>query len=214
MEGSGYETIKRNDIKKSNVTSYPFLLQKNDFVTAYKYLSDSFKIEIDNKKIIDLKLENSPYLFLNLTSFIPKLCVKGLMPHHYGGLESPNVIIIDGGINEIDFYRIVEQSQELGVNIDLVLDGIILSRSFTINQLAHTIIFELPKWIQKYKSKLVVITNIYSSNNLKKTDCYKKENEWLILQMIDVINKMSRNCIVIVFSPVFIKYFNQVIRYR
>lgn len=184
---------------------------KNSFCTAYDYLSNSFKIEVDDdkNKILDLHLVDSPYLFLNLVHLIPKLCIKAVMPRlHYNGLESQNVIVIDGGINHIDFYNIVQQSQFYGFEPNVVLDRIIISRTFTINQLANTIIYELPKMIQKYKSKLVIITDLHNGD-LKTMNADKN---WLLGQMIDVIKNIARTSFVCVFSSVIIKQFKQVIR--
>lgn len=184
------------------------LAQKHKFVTAYEYMSNSFRVEIRQNKVLDLQLVQSPYLLLNLESVIPTLAVMALMPIRHNGLNS-NVMIIDGGINEINFYKIVEKSQLFGVDVDMILDRIFLSRCFTIYQLANLIIYELPKMVEKYKTKLVIITDLYISN--QSNSHLKKENEWLLTQTIASIKNIARHCIVVVFSSKAIGHFTNII---
>lgn len=185
---------------------------KNPFCSAYDYLSNSFKIEIDDdrngNKMLNLHLVDSPYLFLNLVSLIPKLCIKAIMPRrHYNGLESPSVIIIDSGINQIDFYNVVQNAQFYGLEMDIVLDRTIISRSFTFDQLANTIIYELPKIVHKYKSRLVVIAGLHTGDlEIKNAD-----RNWLLVQIVEAIKNISRTSIVCVFSSVPIEQFKHVI---
>ena len=46
--------------------------------------------------------------------------------------------------------------------LDRTLKNVIVERMFTINQLTHFLIIDLDKDIEKYKSKLVVMTGDFS----------------------------------------------------
>ena len=60
--------------------------------------------------------------------------------------------------NKFDFYNITEIADKKYNILDRVLKNVIVKRFFTIHQLAYFLIKELEKDIEKYKSKLVVIT--------------------------------------------------------
>ena len=70
-------------------------------------------------------------------------------------------------------------------------------RMFTIHQLAHFLIRDLKKDLDKYKSKLLVITgNFY----LQTHKLLEEDKDWLYPQMIGTIKKI-RDSIILVFSP-------------
>ncbi len=75
----------------------------------------------------------------------------------HNGLESPNVYVLVTD-NKFDFYNITEIADKKYKILDRALKLIIVQRVFTIYQLAHFLIKELEKDLEKYKSKLVVIT--------------------------------------------------------
>jgi hypothetical protein len=68
---------------------------------------------------------------------------------------------------------------------------------FTIYQLAHFLIIDLEKNLEKYKSKLVVITGDFFLSDRQIT---KEDKDWLYPQMIKAIKKV-RDSIILVFSP-------------
>ena len=68
---------------------------------------------------------------------------------------------------------------------------------FTIHQLAHFLIKELEKDLEKYKSKLVVITGDFF---LADPHITKQDKDWLYPQMIQAIKKVKDSTI-LVFSP-------------
>jgi hypothetical protein len=67
---------------------------------------------------------------------------------------------------------------------------------FTIHQLAHFLIKELDKDIEKYKSKLLIITGDFFLSDPQIT---KEDKYWLYPQMIKAIKKV-KDSIIIVFS--------------
>ena len=64
--------------------------------------------------------------------------------------------------------------------------------------MAHFLIKELEKDIEKYKSKLVVITGDFFLSDSQIT---KEDKDWLYPQMIKAIKKVVANSMILVFSP-------------
>ena len=87
-----------------------------------------------------------------------RLCVRALLPAKRGGLESP-VVFIDAG-NNSDVYQCVNFARQYGLDIKRVLDGIIVSRVFTIHQLTELIARDLSKAVPRFRAKLVVISGL------------------------------------------------------
>ena len=99
--------------------------------------------------------------------------------------------------NKFDFYNITEIADKKYQILDKALKHIIVRRMFTIYQLAHFLIKELEKDIEKYKSKLLIITGDFFLSDPQ----FSKENkDWLYPQMTQAIKKV-RDSIIVVFSP-------------
>ena len=186
------------------------------FITAQEYLSRSIKLKIQENKTINI-IAGSPTLFVNFSKVIPELCIRALLPRNYGGIESQTVIIIDGNTNnynlsnKIDFDNCVEQARRYGIDINSVLERIIITRSFTIYQLANTITYDLFKLIKKYKSNLVIITIDLFTNNEEHFN--RSEKQWFLHHIIKNIHNIS-DSIIAVFSPIKINGFKKVINYK
>jgi hypothetical protein len=181
------------------------------FVSAHEYLLKSFKFDWQKNQLIDLTI-NNPTLFLNLYNLISKLAVKALLPRKHNGLESPTVMIIDGSIRgqstHLDFYSFVDYAIQYGMNVNSVLERIIVVRSFTIHQLADTIIHNLTKMIQKYKSDIVIIIDLFATDE----QIHLAERKRLLQYMVKSINCISKSIITAVFSPVMIGGFQKIVR--
>lgn len=180
------------------------------FVSANDYLLKSFKFDIRKNQLIDLTI-GSPTLFVNFYNLIPKLAIKALLPKNYGGLESPTLTIIDGSIRgqltHLDFYNFIDYAIRYGMDVNSVLERIMITRSFTAHQLADTIICKLSKLIQKYKSNIVIITDLFATDE----QLPLSERKWLLTHMIKSINSISGSIIAAVFSHVVIDGFRKVI---
>lgn len=187
-----------------------YKVEDPSFVSAHEYLLKSFKIDIQKNQFIELTI-GSPVIFLNLYNLIPKLAIKALLPRNHGGIESSTVTIIDGSIRgqstHLDFYSFVDYAIEYGMNVSSALEKIIVTRSFTAHQLADTIICNLTKMIQKYKSNLVIITDLFATDE----QLHLSERKWLLNYMINSISGISKSIIAAVFSPVVIDGFQKVI---
>jgi hypothetical protein len=68
-----------------------------------------------------------------------RLCVRALMSKRQGGFESTNVIFIDAG-NNSDVYQCVNFARQYGLDKEMVLHSILVTRAFTIYQLADLLI--------------------------------------------------------------------------
>ena len=118
------------------------------------------------------------------------------MPKRHGGLDSPTVYVLVTD-NKFDFYNITEIADKKYRVLDRALKHIIVKRVFTIHQLAHFLIKELEKDLEKYKSKLLIITGDFF---LSDSQIIKQDKDWLYPQMIQTIKKV-KDSIILVFSP-------------
>jgi hypothetical protein len=70
-----------------------------------------------------------------------------------------DVIFVDGG-NNFDPYSISDNSVEEELDPENVLERIHISRAFTHHQLACIVIDKLPRAIEEFKAKLVIVSDI------------------------------------------------------
>ena len=177
------------------------------FISAQKLLEDKFILEIStidnknktkkNKKImIELNLGDIACFVKPHSDFVCNTIVRGILPKRHNGLESSTVYVLVTD-NKFDFYNITEIADKKYRIFDKALKHIIVRRVFTIYQVAHFLIKELEKDIQKYKSKLVVITGDFFLSDPQIT---KQDKDWLYPQMIQAIKKV-KDSIILVFSP-------------
>ena len=130
------------------------------------------------------------------SDFVCDTIVRGILPKRHNGLESSTVYVLVTD-NKFDFYNITDIADKKYKILDRTLKNIIVQRVFTIHQLAHFLIKELEKDLEKYKSKLVVITGDFFLSDPQIT---KEDKDWLYPQMIEAIKKI-RDSIILVFSP-------------
>ena len=111
-------------------------------------------------------------------------------------LESSTVYVLITD-NKFDFYNITDIADKKYRILDRALKNVIVQRMFTIHQLAHFLIIDLEKNLEKYKSKLLIITGDFFLSDPQIT---KQDKDWLYPQMIKAIKKI-RDSIILVFSP-------------
>ena len=109
------------------------------------------------------------------------------MPKRHNGLESPTVYVLVTD-NKFDFYNITEIADKKYKILDRALKNVIVRRVFTIHQLAHFLIIDLQKNLEKYKSKLVVITGDFY---LSDPQISKEDKDWLYPQMTQAIKRLE-----------------------
>ena len=88
-----------------------------------------------------------------------RLVVRSFVPRTHGGVDAENVIVIDAN-NSSNLYLYVDIARRYGMHYRNVLRKVLVSRQFTIYQLANTIIYDLPKRIQLHKPKVVVVSGL------------------------------------------------------
>ena len=154
---------------------------------------------INKKKIrrtIELNLGDIVCFVKPHSDFVCDTIVRGILPKRHNGLESPTVYVLVTD-NKFDFYNITEIADKKYKILDRALKNVIVRRMFTIYQLAHFLIKELEKDLEKYKSKLLVITGDFFLSDPQIT---KEDKDWLYPQMIQAIKKV-KDSIILVFSP-------------
>ena len=179
--------------------------------TAFHQLEDSsVKVAFDIEKIDSLLNlnahrtlcivgeQNYPHLLIN------RLCVHSLLLKRYGGtIGGPNyskIIAIDAG-NCTDVYQFVDFARQYGLEVKKVLQSVIVSRVFTIYQLAHLIIYELPKIIKQFSSTSIITTIvIYGLLHLFVSDPHtdKVDAKNLTKEIASSLRKISKGRFIIV----------------
>ena len=142
----------------------PIALPK--FISAQKLLEDKFKLEFtsnneDNKKkvrktrrqTIELTIGDIACFVKPHSDFVCDTIVRGILPKRHGGLDSPTVYVLVTD-NKFDFYNITEIADKKYKILDSVLNNVIVRRMFTIYQLAHFLIIDLEKDLEKIQIKI------------------------------------------------------------
>ena len=171
-------------------------LQYRNFISAQKFLEDKFKLEFPsndkNRKIgknktltIELTIGDIACFVKPHSDFVCDTIVRGILPKRHNGLESPTVFVLVTD-NKFDFYNITDIADKKYRILDSALKHIIVRRMFSIYQLARFLIKELEKDLEKYKSKLLVITGDFFLSDPHIT---KQDKEWLYPQMIKATQK-------------------------
>ena len=178
------------------------------FITAQKLLEDKFILEFPsndkNRKIGKSKIQTIELTIGDITCFVKPhtdfVCdtiVRGIVPKRHKGLESPTVYVLVTD-NKFDFYNITEIADKKYRILDRSLKNVIVRRVFTIHQLAHFLIKELEKDLEKYKSKLLIIIGDFF---LSDRQISVQDKDWLYPQMIQAIKKIVASSIILFFSP-------------
>ena len=191
---TNYSLLNTTNIKTSTTT-----IPK--FTTAHELLvEDKFSIEISKNKTktVELTLGDQICFVKPHTDLVCDTIVRGHLSKRHGGLQSPTVYVLVAD-NNFDFYNIVDIAKnKYKMNLDIVLQNTIVRRFFTIYQLADFLIKDLAKDIQKYKSKLVIITGDFF---LRDQQISKEDTDWLYPQMVKAIKKVTHS-IIIMFSSI------------
>jgi hypothetical protein len=127
---------------------------------------------------------------------IERLCIRALLSERHGGFGSPYVIIIDAG-NSSDIYNCVNFARQYGLDLKDMLKRIVVSRPFTIYQLANLVTCELPKAVQKFDTKTIIISDMLRMF-LQDSQTRIKEARPIIKEIINSLRRISNNASVIV----------------
>ena len=135
-------------------------------------------------------------------SLLSSLCVRAQLPYQLGGLET-NVLFVDGG-NSFRLYDVSTIAQICELDPRDVLRRIFVSRAFTAYQLCSLIFEQLQSAIEKYASKLVILSNL--AQLFLDKDVPKKEAQQVFLQLTTYLAnfaKKNRVILVAMYSPRF-----------
>ena len=125
------------------------------------------------------------------------LSVRCQLPFKKGGLNS-RVVYVDSG-NTFDLYAVSAIAQEYGLDPKSVLEKILVSRAFTAYQLTELVFKKLEAASKRYRSKLVVISDI--TGLFLDRDVPKIEGRDLFLKMTQhLLDLASRRRAVVVAS--------------
>jgi Rad51 len=179
-----------------------------DLKTAYRQIKDSTsRLAIDIPEVdtlLNLNIHGSlciigDHKYTQL--LIDRLCVHTLLPYRHGGigLNHCKIIVIDAG-NCTDVYQVVNFARQYGLDINQVLQNMVVSRVFTIYQLAHLINYQLPKIIEQFSSEKDCLIAIYGLLHLFISDPHidKADAKQLIKEIAGSISKISESKFVLV----------------
>lgn len=177
-----------------------------EFQTAYQRLSTKLGFDI---KGIDSLLNLDTHGSICIVGdqrytqlLIDRLCVHTLLPRKYGGIgqDYSKIIVIDAG-NCTDVYQYVDFCRQYGLEIDKVLRNVVVSRVFTIYQLAYLITHDLPKIVEKFSTgnKVIVIV-VYGLLHLFSSDPHinRIDAKNLIKEISSSLRKLTKDWFVIV----------------
>lgn len=124
-----------------------------------------------------------------------RLCVRAMLSKKRGGLESP-VLFIDAG-NNSDVYQCVDFARQYGLDVAKVLNSIMVSRAFTIYQLAGLLIHELHSTVRQLGAKLVVISGLLAMF-IESPQVDRVEARQLLREMLSAVRKMADKVTVVI----------------
>lgn len=128
-------------------------------------------------------------------SLLSSLCVRAQLPYQLGGLET-NVLFVDGG-NSFRLYDVSTFAQACELDPKEVLARIFVSRAFTAYQLTSLVFEQLQSVIEKYESKLVILSNL--AQLFLDNDVPKKEAQEVFLQLTSYLSNFAkRNRVILV----------------
>jgi hypothetical protein len=127
---------------------------------------------------------------------ITRLWIRALMPRRHGGLAAGKVVCIDAG-NCTNLYQCVSFARQYGMEVRSILKSIVVSRVFTIYQLAGLVIRRLQEIIQGFGAKLVVISDLLKMFTDEPQVRYR-EARYLIQEIMRAIDRLPRDVLVIV----------------
>jgi Rad51 len=174
------------------------LLQVPKFKTALEY-RDRFTFGREKlDSILELHLDDTVGIFGEprfSSALTTRLVVRSLLPRNHGGVDTENVIVIDAD-NSSSPYLYVNIAREYGMHYRNVLHKVLVSRQFTIYQLTHTVIYDLPKRIQLHKPKVIVISGLLDQFY---QDPYinTAEAQRLVSQIVTALHKIKNVLIVL-----------------
>lgn len=126
---------------------------------------------------------------------LTRLCVRSLLSQRHGGLDSPYVMVADTG-NQTDVYSVVNFARQCGMSKEDVAERILVVRAFTVYQVRRLLSVDLPKVVQKYQVRCVIVPgllNAFDEDHNMRTKDVEKE----IAKITEAINELSTSLLVV-----------------
>jgi hypothetical protein len=128
-------------------------------------------------------------------TIITRLCINALLlaspssKNNSRFFYTSNVILVDAG-NSTDFYQHVNFARQYCRRdvINRVLNSTIITRPFTVYQLEDIVINQLPKAIQQYGAKMLVVSDLLNMF-IRDPQIEANEARYLINGIVDSITK-------------------------
>jgi hypothetical protein len=190
----------------------PLILPPIKIKTAFEELCNKHELLVSGIEKIDsiLKLTAGDRLALTGNKkysrmFVTRLCVNALLSPSSLPLSSKkeddgklaassqfhtsNVILVDSG-NSTDFYQYVNFARQYYSRdvLSRVLSNTIITRPFTVYQLADIVINQLPKVIEQYDAKMVIVSDLLDMF-ARDPQIGSNEATYLINEIINSITK-------------------------
>ncbi len=126
---------------------------------------------------------------------LTRMCVRSLLPERYGGLNSPYVMVADTG-NHTDVYSTVNFARQYGMSKEDVADRIFVIRAFTVHQVRRLLSVELPKIVQKYQIKSIIVPGLLDSFDEDPNNMRMKDVKREIAKITQAISELSTKVVV------------------
>jgi hypothetical protein len=125
---------------------------------------------------------------------VTRLCIRAFLPARQGGLGAGSVVFVDAG-NSSDVYRCASIARQLGLEVRKVLRGIVVSRAFTIHQLAALVARGLPEAVRQHNARLVVVSDLLRMFT-EDPQVSRKEASYLINEIVESVRRIDNALLV------------------
>jgi hypothetical protein len=128
-------------------------------------------------------------------ALVTRLMVRSLLPHRHGGFDAKKVMIIDAD-NSSNPYLCVDFGRRYRMHPRTVLNKVLVTRQFTIYQLTHTILYDLPKRVHLHRPSVIVISGLMDQF-LQEPNIHINEFGNLISQIVPALRRIKDVLIII-----------------
>ena len=122
-------------------------------------------------------------------ALVTRLIVRSLLPHKHGGFDAKKVMVIDAD-NSSNPYLCVDFARQFGMHHSSVLPKVLVTRQFTIYQLTHTILYDLPKRLYLHRPSVIVISGLLDQF-IQEPNIHINEFGSLISQIVTVLRRIK-----------------------
>jgi hypothetical protein len=118
-----------------------------------------------------------------------------LLPHRHGGFDAKKVMVIDAD-NSSNPYLCVDFGRRYRMHPRTVLSKVLVTRQFTIYQLTHTILYDLPKRVHLHRPSVIMITGLLDQF-LQEPNININEFGRLISQIVPALRRIKNVLLII-----------------